>query len=125
MFILRGAAPGYSRVSLSPFSYLSRFILPHVYRRRIVAAGAEKRRGRSISSREHRVIGSMLGGLVVENLVSGSRYALTPLSVYGVRVSAASRDAARRRRMRERMDTCPTTRGMTEGGARELARKEG
>lgn len=48
-------------------------ILSFYIHRTIVAAGAEKRRGRSISSREHRVIGTMLGGLVAENLVFGSR----------------------------------------------------
>lgn len=68
-------------------------ILSLYIRRRIVAAGAEKRRGRSISSREHRVIGTMLGGLVAVNLVFGSRCA--PVYVYACR---RRRDVARRQR---------------------------
>jgi len=68
-------------------------ILSFCIYRRIVAAGAEKRRGRSISFREHHVIGTMLDGLVAENLVFGSRCA--PIYVYACR---RSRDVARRQR---------------------------
>lgn len=101
MFILWGVA----LVCINRYIYLSLSfstcpILSFYIHRRIVAAGAEKRRGRSISSREHRVIGTMLGGLVAENLVFGSRCA--PIYVYSCWRSVAMWQSGKRGIERDR-----------------------